>query len=81
MNALLRTAVLSLAALGLSACAGMHERPGSSYAPPQRAPSIMDEDDAYVARVEAIARRRGIDVVWVNLPRKPAAKIAKNSGD
>jgi hypothetical protein len=74
MNAFLRTAALSLSALGLSACAGMHERSDSSYVPPQRAPSIMDDDQEYVARVEAIARRRGIDVVWVQVPRKQVAR-------
>ena len=70
MNAFFRAALLSLAAIGLSACAGTTERSGSNYVPPQRAPSIMDDDEEYVARVEAIARRRGIDLVWVHVPRK-----------
>lgn len=78
MNAFLRTAALSLSALGLSACAGMHERSDSSYVPPQRTPSVLDDDAEYVARVEAIARRRGIDVVWVHVPRK---KVAGNTDD
>ena len=77
MNALLRTAVLSLSVMGLSACAGMHTHSGSNYVPPQRAPSIMDDDELYVARVEAIARRRGIDLVWVHVPRKPVATVAQ----
>lgn len=81
MNALLRTAVLSLSALGLSACAGMHERSGSSYVPPQRSPSVIEEDHAYVSKVEAMARRRGIDVVWINPPRKQVSKIASNTDD
>lgn len=81
MNAMLRTAVLSLSVLGLAACAGMHERSDSSYVSPQRAPSIIEDDDAYVARVESIALRRGIDVVWVNMPRKPVARMAKNTDD
>jgi hypothetical protein len=70
MNAFLGTAMLSLTVMGLSACAGTSERSGSNYVPPQRAPSIIDDDDEYVARVEAIARRRGIDLVWVHVPRK-----------
>lgn len=70
MNASLRIAVLSLSVLGLAACAGTHERSGSAFVAPQRAPSVMDNDEAYIAAVERIARRRGIEVVWVNLPRK-----------
>lgn len=70
MNAFLRTALLLLTVTGLSACAGTSERSGSNYVPPQRSPSIIDDDDEYVARVEAIARRRGIDLVWVHVPRK-----------
>lgn len=70
MNASLRTAVLSLSVLGLAACAGMHERSDSAFVAPQRAPSIMDSDEAYMATVERIARRRGIEIVWVNLPRR-----------
>lgn len=78
MNALLRTAVLSLTAMGLSACAGTNERSGSSYVPPQRAPSIMDADEAYIAKVERLARQRGIDVVWVHVPSK---QVARNTDD
>lgn len=78
MNALSRTAVLSLTALGLSACAGMHERSDSSYVPPQRTPAAIDDDAEYVARVEAIARRRGIDIVWVHVPQK---RVVRNSDD
>lgn len=70
MNASLRIAVLSLSVLGLAACAGMHEKSDSAFVAPQRAPTIMDNDEAYIAAVERIARRRGIEIVWVNLPRK-----------
>lgn len=73
MNASLRSAVLLLPVLGLAACAGMQERSSAAFVPPQRAPSIMD-DELYIARVEQIARRRGIEVVWVNLPRKRVAR-------
>ncbi|MFD0740424.1 hypothetical protein ACFQZQ_14155 [Lysobacter koreensis] len=70
MNASCRIAVLSLSVLGLAACAGMHEKSDSAFVAPQRAPSIMDNDEAYMAAVERIARRRGIEIVWVNVPRK-----------
>lgn len=75
MNALSRAAILSLSALlGLAACAGMRERPSAAFVPPQRAPSILTSDEAYMARVESIARRRGIEVIWVNVPRKRVAR-------
>ncbi len=76
MNASLKVALLSLSIFGLAACAGHSTK--SAYVPPQKAPSIMDNDEVYMATVERIARRRGIDVTWVNLPRK---QLAKNSED
>ena len=74
VNALSNTALLSLSVLGLAACAGMREKPDSAFVAPQRAPSIMDRDELYIAQVERIARRRGIEVVWVNVPRKRVAR-------
>lgn len=76
MNASLRMVVL-LSAVGLSACAGMESK--STYAEP-RSPSIMDTDEAYVGYVERVARRRGLDVVWVNVPRKTADQVAQTAG-
>ncbi len=40
----------------------------------------MDNDEQYMAYVERIARRRGIEVVWVNLPRKTSEQVAQDSG-
>ncbi len=34
-------------------------------------------DAAYVARVESIARQRGVEVKWVNPPRNHDRKIAQ----
>lgn len=68
MKASLRITVLSLSVLGLAACASTG---GAAYVPPPHTPSLMDQDEAYIAAVERIARRRGIDVVWVNTPRRP----------
>lgn len=76
MNASLRMVVL-LSAVGLSACAGMESK--STYVEP-RAPSIMDTDEAYVGYVERVARRRGLEVVWVNVPRKTAEQVAQTTG-
>ncbi|MCF7221161.1 hypothetical protein [Marilutibacter chinensis] len=74
MNASLRALVLSLAAVGLAACASMPEKSAQA----ERAPTIMDADEAYVAYVERVARRRGIEVVWVNVPR---AKVPTEDRD
>jgi ABC-type glycerol-3-phosphate transport system substrate-binding protein len=79
MNASLRMAVLSLSVLGLAACAGAGAGTKSSYVEP-KAPSIMDNDDAYVAYVERTARRRGIEVVWVHVPHKTAEQVAQETG-
>lgn len=78
MNASLRMAVLSLSVLGLAACAGTEVRP--AYTEPKQ-PSIMDDDEAYIAYVERVAKRRGIEVVWVNTPRKTAEQVAQETGE
>lgn len=77
MNASLRIAVLSLSVLGLAACSSMDKKSSSTFVAPDRAPSIMDNDEAYMDAVERIARRRGIDVVWVNAPRRQL--VAQNN--
>ena len=46
----------------------------SAPPPPERAPSVMDKDQAYIAAVERIARIRGIQVQWVNMPRLPRSE-------
>ncbi len=54
----------------LASCAGTHElsRSTAPAAVPASA-TPMTKDDIYVARIEEIARRRGVQVVWVNRPR------------
>lgn len=64
----LRTVVIFAAALTLTACATTDDR-GAVRVAPQRSGTI-DTHHEYVARVEAIARRRGIDVQWINMPVK-----------
>lgn len=76
MNASLRMAAL-LSLAGLSACAGMESR--TTYVPEQRAPSVNDADEEYIAYVERVARRRGLEVVWVNVPKKTAEQVAQTS--
>ena len=64
-----------VAGLSLSGCNTMN---GSAYVAPaaksvapgtQYAPRI-EENDAYMARVESMAARRGVTVHWVNKPVK-----------
>ncbi|NBD95057.1 MAG: hypothetical protein GVY11_01070 [Gammaproteobacteria bacterium] len=55
----LTTLLALLAALALSACAS---------APEPRSPTVVDKD--YVGAVESKARYSGVDVYWVNPPRK-----------
>ncbi|MGJ7903585.1 hypothetical protein [Lysobacter sp. 1R34A] len=69
MNAISRIAVLSLSVLGLAACAGTHTK--TSYAEPsvsKHAIAGMSRDERYVSAVERVAKRRGIEVVWINPP-------------
>lgn len=42
----------------------------------KRQPSQMDVDSVYVGTVEAIAKRRGVEVRWVNPPREADRKVA-----
>lgn len=66
-------AVISMSLLGLSACATTSET--ASRAPARDLQETrMSNDEAYMAQVEAIARRRGIDLTWVNPPRTIVAK-------
>lgn len=53
------TILIAASALVLSACAS---------APEPRSPTVVDQD--YVGTVEAHARQAGVDVVWINPPRK-----------
>jgi hypothetical protein len=75
MKTMLKMVALSLVATGLAACASTDDR--SARATPQMAP--IDVDQAYIARVEEIARRRGLEVQWVNPPTTRQDLVA--SGD
>ena len=78
MNAKLRIVILSLSVAGLAACASAPAQRTAQA--PERASnvSIMDIDQEYVAYVERVARRRGIDVTWVHQPR---AQLPRNAAD
>ncbi len=75
MNAKMCSLVVLAAALSLSGCRTMEEStamtpaakpaaPGTVYAP------RIEENAAYIAQVESMARRRGLTVRWVNKPVK-----------
>lgn len=64
MKAALGFAFLSLSIVVMAGCASMEPR--EEAAPQARALTL---EEAYIARVEQIARRRGIGVTWVNLPK------------
>lgn len=75
MNA--RTSSLLLAALAGLALAGCKTMDHSAYQPPPKAVAPgttyqprIEENTAYVAYVEHMARMRGITVRWVNKPVK-----------
>lgn len=51
---------------GLAACASTSESPNRVGAAPPA--GSLGADEAYVARVEQIARTRNIDVRWINPP-------------
>ena len=66
--------LLSAAVFGLTACASSQEQ--ASYVAPEHVGSTATvvTDQAYIAEVERIARRRGIGVHWVNAPTKRVAQ-------
>ena len=64
-----------VAGLSLSGCKTMDE---SAYVPPAAKPvapgteyaPVIEENAAYMAYVQSVARRRGVTVHWVNKPVK-----------
>lgn len=62
-------ALLSLSLIGLAGCASMGEQAARAAPQPVSQTKLLaDADQVYVTRIERIARRRGIEVVWVNPP-------------
>lgn len=73
MKAPLIGAVL-LSTLALAACASMDEQSAAvPAASPASLASSTSADQAYMARVEQLARRRGIEVIWLNVPTVASA--------
>jgi hypothetical protein len=77
MQTCTRILFLGLAVSALAACAGTEEKSSLSSATRVEAPSNLTVDDAYVARVEYMARQRGVEVHWVNMPTKRQATTSQ----
>jgi ABC-type nitrate/sulfonate/bicarbonate transport system substrate-binding protein len=75
MNTKMCSLVVLVAGLSLSGCKTME---GSSAAAPAAKPATpgtqyaprIEENTAYIAQVESMARSRGLTVRWVNKPVK-----------
>ncbi len=69
MNRALPFCIVAALALVASGCATTSE-PTAYVAPPPASGPVIEQDAAYIQRVEQIALRRGISVTWVNPPSK-----------
>lgn len=74
MKGSLKVAALVVCSFGLVACASSGD--SMSYTEPTHVgpPDPIVTDQKYVDAVEREARRRGIYVQWVNMPRKRIAQ-------
>src|SRR5690606_28995817 len=72
MNSLLRCCIVAVAVLGAAACAS-HGYSGYAPAVSGNTSGEFTRDTDYTAAVEQLARRRGVDVRWVNPPVKRAS--------
>ena len=69
-------AAFCAAFLSIAAVAGCATTQPSQEAAPQA--QALTPEEAYIARVEQIARRRGLGVTWVNMPKfRKEAAVAK----
>jgi len=78
MNTLLRCCITGIAAAGLAACAShgtMRHQPVAAADASGR-----NYDVEYVQMVEHVARRRGVDVQWVNPPKKRLVASSDDQG-
>ena len=75
MKTLLGITALSL---GLSLLVGCASTQKTTYrdAPPPQTAGYTEADARYMSIVEGMARQRGIQVVWVNPPKKKAPTVA-----
>lgn len=79
MNAMYRQTTLLCVPLLLVACAGsagLTKSSSPAVTPQAIHDASITTDEQYVAEVERIAKRRGVDVVWVNPPSRHLNKTA-----
>jgi|EndMetStandDraft_4_1072995.scaffolds.fasta_scaffold696276_2 hypothetical protein len=76
MKTLLRITALSLGLLLLVGCASTQKTTYRDAQPQQQIVEYTGHDARYMAMVESMARERGIQVVWVNPPRKHTPAVA-----
>ena len=60
----------ALSVLTTAVMAGCATQPPRQASAPPQAPGLMVADSAYIARVEQKALRRGLQVQWVNPPKR-----------
>jgi len=72
MKNIVRTILVLVFALSLTACATSEPRPAASG---------FHLADSYMQAVERNARHKGIDVVWINAPSRSLKKDEASDGD
>jgi hypothetical protein len=72
MHPMLRFATTTMAVAGLAACANTQGRTASPRDVPVKPGAQFEGDMEYVATVEHIARRRGVQVYWFHPPVRRA---------
>ncbi len=61
--------LIALPLVAASGCASTSNSVRSSNVPPAQTAYVYERNEAYIARVEAIAARRGVAIEWVNPPQ------------
>lgn len=74
MNSLLRCCFIIASVLALAACASQGDTRSGSAAP--AATDNHRQDGTYMFTIERVARRRGVEVQWVNPPLRRASESA-----
>ena len=74
MKAVVGLVALAWMAGSAAGCTSMQKESG--YVEPRVTPTTVVQDGEYVARVEQLAKRRGVGVVWVNPPKKRLQQVA-----
>ena len=75
MKALSEIAILSFGLLLVAGCASTHAAYRDTQ-PQSRTAASSRVDAQYVAYVESVARHRGTQVMWVNMPQKRVPRQA-----